>query len=147
MFRPTVPSASLSWCQTPIWGLRPDFCYCQDSCMFVDVGRSLWWENGSAIYNCCYFSPAQSFLGPSTLALVTIFYCLRFETSLFVASYDSKGHGGGIRPRLHTDKPLNRTNSVAYKPRNGNASQKTHVTWSLSTIVALKHRFLYCCVT
>jgi hypothetical protein len=35
------------------------------------------------------------------LGLVTIFYCLRFETSLFVASYDSQGHGGGIRPRLH----------------------------------------------
>jgi hypothetical protein len=33
---------------------------------------------------------------------VTIFYSLRFETSLFVASYDSQGHGGGIRPRLHT---------------------------------------------
>jgi hypothetical protein len=44
----------------------------------------------------------QSFLGPSPLGLVTIFYCLRFETSLFVASYDSQGHGGGIRPRPHT---------------------------------------------
>jgi hypothetical protein len=33
---------------------------------------------------------------------VTIFYCLKFETSLFVASYDSQGHGGGIRPLLHT---------------------------------------------
>jgi hypothetical protein len=22
-------SASLSWCQGPIWGLEPDFCYCQ----------------------------------------------------------------------------------------------------------------------
>jgi hypothetical protein len=31
-----------------------------------------------------------------------MFYCLRFETSLFFASYDSQGHGGGIRPRLHT---------------------------------------------
>jgi hypothetical protein len=31
-----------------------------------------------------------------------MFYCLRFETSLFVASYDSQVHGGGIRPRLHT---------------------------------------------
>jgi hypothetical protein len=28
---------------------------------------------------------------------VTIFYCLRFETSLCVASYDSQGPGGGIR--------------------------------------------------
>jgi hypothetical protein len=36
------------------------------------------------------------------LGLETIFYCLRFETSFFVASYDSQGHGGGIRPRLHT---------------------------------------------
>jgi hypothetical protein len=27
---------------------------------------------------------------------------LRFETSLFVASYDSQGPGGGIGPRLHT---------------------------------------------
>jgi hypothetical protein len=42
------------------------------------------------------------FRGPSPLRLATVFYCLRFETSLFVASYDSQGHGGGIRPRLHT---------------------------------------------
>jgi hypothetical protein len=35
------------------------------------------------------------------MGLVTIFYCLRFETSLFVASYDTQGYGGGIRPRLH----------------------------------------------
>jgi hypothetical protein len=34
--------------------------------------------------------------------IATIFYCLRFETSLFVASYESQGHGGGIRPHLHT---------------------------------------------
>jgi hypothetical protein len=34
------------------------------------------------------------------LELETIFYCLRLETSLFVASCDSQGHGGGIRPRL-----------------------------------------------
>jgi hypothetical protein len=41
------------------------------------------------------------------LTLAIIFYCLRFETSLFVASYDSQGHGGGIRPRLHTGTPSN----------------------------------------
>jgi hypothetical protein len=34
-------------------------------------------------------------LGP--LDLATIFYCLSLETSLFVASYDSQGQGGGIR--------------------------------------------------
>jgi hypothetical protein len=37
------------------------------------------------------------------LALASaIFFCLRYETSLFVASYDSQGYGGDIRPRLHT---------------------------------------------
>jgi hypothetical protein len=55
------------------------------------------------VFCICYWpSPAQSFSGPSPVGLATIFYCLTFETSLFVASYDSQGHGGGIRPRLHT---------------------------------------------
>jgi hypothetical protein len=57
---------------------------------------------GRVFYNCSWPSPAQLFSGPSPVGLVTIFYCLRFETSLFVASYDSQGYGGGIRPRLHT---------------------------------------------
>jgi hypothetical protein len=45
-------------------------------------------------------------LGSSPVSLVSVFYCLRFETSLFVASYDSQGHGGGIRPSLHTGVEL-----------------------------------------
>jgi hypothetical protein len=36
------------------------------------------------------------------VGLATIFYCLRFETSVFIASYDSQSYGGGIRVRLHT---------------------------------------------
>jgi hypothetical protein len=40
---------------------------------FVDVGRPLWREDGSVVYNCCWFSPAQSFSGPSPVGLVTIF--------------------------------------------------------------------------
>jgi hypothetical protein len=43
MLRPTVPSASPSWSKAPIGGLRPD------SCRLVDVGRSLWRENGSVV--------------------------------------------------------------------------------------------------
>jgi hypothetical protein len=35
--------------------------------------------------------PAQSSIRPSPLGLATIFYTLRFETSLFVASYGSQG--------------------------------------------------------
>jgi hypothetical protein len=73
-----------------------------DSYGHVFVGRLLWREDGSVFCICCWPSPAQSFSGPSPLGLAAIFYCLSFETSLFVASYDSQGHGGGIRPRLHT---------------------------------------------
>jgi hypothetical protein len=46
--------------------------------------------------------PANSFSGPRPMGLETIFYCLSFETFLFVAFYDSKGYDGGIRPRLYT---------------------------------------------
>jgi hypothetical protein len=97
--------ASLSCNKAPFWGLRPDLYYC---CGFVDLGRPLWREDGSVVYNCCWPSAAQSFSGPSPVGLVAIFYCLGFETSLFVASYDSQGHGGGIRPRLHTGSEMNR---------------------------------------
>jgi hypothetical protein len=72
-----------------------------DSCGFVGLGRPLWREERSVVCNCYWSSPAQSFSGPSSVGFVAIFYCFRFETSLFVASYDSQGHGGGNRPRLH----------------------------------------------
>jgi hypothetical protein len=73
-----------------------------DSCGFVDVGSSLWRRIGFVVYNCCWPSPEQSFSGPSPVGLVTVLCCLRFEASLFVASYDSRGYSGGIRHRLHT---------------------------------------------
>jgi hypothetical protein len=85
-----------------------------DSCGFVGLGRSLWREDGSAVCNCYWPSPAQSFSGPSPVGLVVIFYCLRFETCLFVASYDSQGHGGGIRPRLHTGGSLEFMNELPF---------------------------------
>jgi hypothetical protein len=44
----------------------------------------------------------QSFSGSSPMGLVTILHCLRFQTSLFVTSYDSQGYGGSIWPCLHT---------------------------------------------
>jgi hypothetical protein len=59
-----------------------------DSYSLVFVGRPLWREDGSVFCLCCWLLPALSFSGPSPLDLATIFYCLSFETSLFVASYD-----------------------------------------------------------
>jgi hypothetical protein len=98
------------------------------SCGFVDVGRPLWPEDGSIVYNSCWTSPAHSFSGPYPAGLMTIFYCLRFEIlptcrtrspylrvyplgtewpsytsapdSIFVASCDSQANGEDIRTGL-----------------------------------------------
>jgi hypothetical protein len=43
-----------------------------------------------------------------------MFYCLRFEAFLFVASYDYQGYGGGIRSRLHTGSGLRLSVFVCY---------------------------------
>jgi hypothetical protein len=74
-----------------------------DSYGLVFVGRPLLREDGSVFFICCWPLPAQSFPGPGPLGLVTIFYCLRFATTLFVASYHSQGHDGRIRHRCPTD--------------------------------------------
>jgi hypothetical protein len=84
-------SVSKSWCRAPceahdqivitVWQLRSCFC----------VGCPLWREDGSVFYICCWHLPAQSFSSPSPVGLATIFYCLRFETSIFVAPYYSRG--------------------------------------------------------
>jgi hypothetical protein len=79
------------------------------------------------LYNCFWALPKQSLLGRSIAELKTIFYCLIWDSpnlegqvpvfisprnrvaqlypralgSLFVASYDSQGSGGGILTHLH----------------------------------------------
>jgi hypothetical protein len=42
--------------------------------------NTLWQEDGSSFYNCCWPLPAQSFSGPSPARLMSTFYCLQFET-------------------------------------------------------------------
>jgi hypothetical protein len=79
MLRPTVSRPVCLVSRTHL-GLTTKFLLLSDSCGFVDVGRSVWRENGFAVYNYCWSSPAQSFSGPSPGGLVTIFYCLRFDT-------------------------------------------------------------------
>jgi hypothetical protein len=61
-------------------GLTTRFLLLSDSYGFVDVGSSLWREEGSAVYNCWWPSPAQAYMGPSPAGRVTIFYYLRFQT-------------------------------------------------------------------
>jgi hypothetical protein len=94
-------SASLTWNKAPIWGLRPDFYYRR-----TIVGLLMWgalsdektglsFATAAAPGQCSHFRVRALWDSQP--------YCtVRFETSLFVAPYDSQGHGGGIRPRLHT---------------------------------------------
>jgi hypothetical protein len=80
----------------PHLGPMTRYLFLSDSYVLVSVGRPLWREDVSVVCMCRWPLPAQPFSGPSPLGLVAVFYCLRFETSIFVASYDSQDHGGGI---------------------------------------------------
>jgi hypothetical protein len=86
----------------PHLGLMTIYLLLFRSYSLVFMGRPLWREGESVFCIYCWPLPAQSLLGPSPLGLVTIVYCLSFKTFLFVVSYDSQGHGGGILPRFHT---------------------------------------------
>jgi hypothetical protein len=112
-------SQSVSLGIKPHLGPMARYLFLSDSYILVSVGRPLRREGGSVFCMCRWPLPAQTFSGPSPLGLATIFYCLRFETSLFVASYDSQGHGGGIRPRLHAgyEKLLKAVFSMRSAPR------------------------------
>jgi hypothetical protein len=72
---------------------------------------------------------------------VTIIYCLRFETSLFVASYDSRGHGGGIRPRLPTGVLFLSSQSQSYVPTDG---QSASLSWNKAPTWGLRPDFYFC---
>jgi hypothetical protein len=63
-------------------------------------------QDGSVVYNCCWLSPAQPFSDPSPMGLATIFYCLRFETSFFVASYDSRASTRDTDHAAQNTQPL-----------------------------------------
>jgi hypothetical protein len=71
------------------------------------------------------------------LGLATIFYCLTFETSLFVASYDSQGHGGGIRSRLHTGVSCTLVLCRLIIPRHGPHGK--HVSCVINNVFLLVH--------
>jgi hypothetical protein len=84
---------------------------------------------------------ASAFSGPSPVGLVTIFYCLRFETLLFIASYDTQGYGGGIRSRLHTGTDLFQSQSRSYVTTDG---QSASLPWCQAPIWGLRPDFYYC---
>jgi hypothetical protein len=94
-------SASLSWNKAPIWGLRPDIYY------FLTISVLLLLSALSdEMTGLCFVHATGPRQGSASWVRVPLFswpyFTLIFEISLFVASYASYGHGGGIRPRLLT---------------------------------------------
>jgi hypothetical protein len=94
---PVCQSVSLG--VEPRLGLMTRYLLLLNIPVLFSVGRPLWREDGSVFYTCYWPLPVQYFSGPGPLVLVTIFYCLNFEISLFVASYDSQGHVGNTLSR------------------------------------------------
>jgi hypothetical protein len=94
-------SQSINLGAEPHLGFMTRYLLLFDSYGLVFVGCPLWPEDRSVFCICCWSLPAQSFSGLSPLGLATIFYCLRCDASLFIASYGSQDHGGGIWPCLH----------------------------------------------
>jgi hypothetical protein len=64
-----------------------NFIFQLNTCGYSHYVRSSLTRGWFRRYNCCWSSPAQSFSDPSPAELKTLFYCLRFGTSLFVASW------------------------------------------------------------
>jgi hypothetical protein len=88
---------------SPIWGSWPDTLWQLWPCFCGAPSLTRGW---ACLTYMLLALAAPSFSGPSPLGLATVFYCLIMEILLFVASYDSQGHGGGIRPRLHRGRVL-----------------------------------------
>jgi hypothetical protein len=98
-------SASLSLNKAPIWDLRPDLYYSQT------VAGLLMWGSVSDERTVLSFTTAAD---PRQRSHSRVrvpwnsrpYFTVSDSRLLFVASYDSQGYCGGIRPRLHMIRQL-----------------------------------------
>jgi hypothetical protein len=72
-------TANQSWRQS-FETQTSNFIFQLNTCSYSPYIKSSQTRGWACVYNCCWSSPAQSFSGPNPAGLMTIFYCLKFET-------------------------------------------------------------------
>jgi hypothetical protein len=85
--------AIMSWCELPTWAQDQFVLLLTVADLYVEC--NLLQEDGSVVYNWCWASPAQSFPGPSTAGLMTVFCCLRFQNPTTRITRSSYLYPGG----------------------------------------------------
>jgi hypothetical protein len=118
-------SQSVNIVVEPHLGLMTRYIFLSDNYCLAFLGRPLWREDGSVFCLYSWPRPVPTFSTQSPMGLATVFYCLRFETSLFVAFYDSQGHGEVIRPLLHTGVKTISSQSQSHIATDGQSLSKS----------------------
>jgi hypothetical protein len=95
----------MSWNKAPLGGLRPELYYC------LTVAGLLIWAPSPTRGRVCRLQlqlvlASTVIFGSESVRTRDHILLSQIRDFLFVASYDSQGHGGGIRPRLHTGVSL-----------------------------------------
>jgi hypothetical protein len=100
-----LPPISSSWCRVP-WDLRSEFfsqLHTWGHSPYITSSLTRGW----VCYSQLLLVLASAFiLGPESRGARDHILLSQIRDVLFVASYDSQGYGGGIRPRLHTGNSL-----------------------------------------
>jgi hypothetical protein len=86
-------------------------------------------------------SPAEAFSGPSPLLLVIIFYCLSFETSLFVVSTTGTFTVEVFEPASTRATTLLTSEYVSDVTTDG---QSPSLSWNKAPVWGLRPDFCYC---
>jgi hypothetical protein len=126
---------------SPQLGPKTRFLLLSKSYGFVDVGRPLWREDGSVVYNFCWPSP------PRPAGLMTIFYCLTFEIH----------KPGGPHPRICIPQeqggpviasgigfPFRRLLWLVWVLYITTGGQSASLSWNKAAIWGLRPYFYYC---
>jgi hypothetical protein len=94
-------SVSKSWCRAPR-GAHDQICITLRQLRSCFCGPPSLTRGRVCLLYVLLALDGAVFLGSESLGARDHIFCLRFETFLLVVSYDSRGHGRGIRPRPPT---------------------------------------------